>query len=220
MKMKLSTFTTVLLSAAAAALITGCASSGYQKSDQAAANIQKAATQIDALPAQIDKTLAALNGIVDKPQPNLVPQFKTFSSELENLKSQAQDIQDLRRKMGESGQAFLTDWDQQLAQIKNEDIKSRSQSRMDEVKKQLNDVKAHYEEAANAFKPFMSELKDIQKYLSIDLTTAGIDSLKKTVASVNKKAAPLKESIAKVGADFKDLGISLSSNAPAPAPAK
>jgi hypothetical protein len=217
MKLKLTSLTGLVLSAAAAALIAGCASSGYQKSDQTAVNIQKAATQIDALPAQIDKTLAALNDLVGKSQANLVPQFKTFSTELENLRSQALDIESLRKKMGESGKAFLADWDQQLASIKNEDIKSRSQARMDEVKKQLTSVKAHYAEAANAFRPFIGELQDIQKYLSIDLTTGGIDSLQKTVAKVNTDAGPLKEAILKVGADFKALGVSLSSSAPAPA---
>jgi hypothetical protein len=55
------------------------------------------------------------------------------------------------------------------------------------------------------------------------LTTSGVAAIKDTVAKANKDVGPLKASIAKVGEDFKALGVSMSSVAPqqpvAPPPA-
>ena len=49
-----------------------------------------------------------------------------------------------------------------------------------------------------AFKPFMADLQDIKTALGNDLTPAGIDAIKKTVAQANKEAKPLKKSISKL----------------------
>ncbi|MFO1475605.1 MAG: DUF2959 family protein [Verrucomicrobiota bacterium] len=220
MKIKLNSLTGLFLSAAAAVLIAGCASSGYKKGDEVASNIQKAADQINALNPQIDKTMAALNKLTSASQGDLAPLFKDYSKELDKLKSQAQDVVAIRKKMAESGDAFLTAWDAQLAQIKNEDLKSRSEARRNEVKNQLTEIKRSYTEAATQFKAFGDELLDLQKYLSVDLTTGGLASIKNTVDKLNKEAGPLKEAVAKVGAQFQALGVSMASSAPAPAPAK
>jgi hypothetical protein len=126
-----------------------------------------------------------------------------------------------RQSMADKQKEFFAKWDEQLAQIKSEDIKARSESRKDEVNKNLLAIKTSYLEASTAFKPFMANLKDVQKYLSVDLTAGGVAAIKDTVAKVNESAVPLKASIAKVAEDFKALGVSMSSVTPQPAaPAK
>jgi outer membrane murein-binding lipoprotein Lpp len=211
----------LVASLAAAALLAGCASTGYQKGDKTAANIQAAADQIGSLPGLIDKTVASLNDIVQKPAADLRPQYKSFTENLTAVESTAKSVADTRRAMGEKDKEFFAKWDEQLAQIKNEDIKARSQSRKDEVKKNLLAIKRSYTEAEMAFKPFMSDLKDVQKYLSVDLTPGGVASIKDTVGRVTQSAPPLKTCIGKLADDFKTLGVSMSSVTPAaPAPAQ
>jgi acetylglutamate synthase len=194
--------------------ITGCQSSGYDAGNKTAADIQAAADRIAAGPAQIDAVLASLNDMVDKPQADLRPQYQLFADNVAKVEAAAKAIAANRKSMGERQKEFFAKWDEQLAQIKNEDIKARSQSRKDEVNKNLLAIKTSYLEAATAFKPFMANLKDVQKYLSVDLTTGGIAAIKDTVTKVNESAVPLKTSIAKVAEDFKALGVSMSSVAP------
>lgn len=203
-----------LLLAALTAALVGCKSAGYESGNKTAASIQKAADQIGALPGQINTTLASLSDLVEKPQPDLRPQFKQFSSNLSRVESTARDIGNARKAMAERGDAFFAKWDEQLAQIKNEDIKARSQSRKEEVQQKLMAIKGSYAEAETAFKPFIEDLKDTQKYLSTDLTPAGVEAIKDTVAKAKKDAEPLNKSIAKLADDFKALGVSMSSVAP------
>jgi phage-related protein len=204
-----------LLTLVAVTAITGCASAGYQKGSKAGANIQDAANRIAAMPGRIDQTLAALNDLVQNPQPDLRPQFKAFSSQLAEMESDAQDIADARRSMAKSGKEFFAKWDEQLAQIQNEDIKARSQSRKEEVAQKLNAIKLSYSEAAMSFKPFLAGLKDVQKSLSVDLTAGGVAAMKDAAAKATQDAGPLKDSAAKLAAEFKALGLAMSAVTPA-----
>ena len=206
-----------LFTFAAVAVLSGCASSGYEKGSKTGANIQDAANGIAALPGRIDQTLAALNDLVGKPQPDLRPQFKQLSSQLADMTSEAQDIADARRSMAGSGKAFFAKWDEDLALIQNEDIKSRSKGRKEEVAQTFQAIKRSYTEVEMAFTPFMADLKDVQKFLSIDLTAGGVSAIKDTAAKATQKAGPLKDSISKLATDFKSLGLAMSAVTPAPA---
>jgi vacuolar-type H+-ATPase subunit I/STV1 len=207
-----------LVLAAVSAALVGCQSSGYEKGNQAAASIQAAADKMAAAPEQIDKTLTNLNGLVNQPQTDLRPQFKQFSEDLGEIESSAKEVASKRKALASKGKAFLSQWDEQLAQIKSEDIKARSQARKEEVLKQLTAIKTSYAETEIAFKPFLSNLQDIQKYLSVDLTTSGLSAIKGDVAKANASAQPLKASLTKLSEEFRALGVSMtssSSNAPA-----
>src|SRR5262249_51797739 len=127
------------------------------------------------------------------------------------------DIAGVRSKMGANSKEFLAKWDEQLATIQNEDIKARSQSRKEEVAQKLQTVKASYTEAEMAFRPFMNDLRDVEKSLSIDLTVGGIAAIKDPAAKAPKDAGPLKDSISKLASDFKALGVSMSSAGAQPA---
>jgi len=202
---------------AIAALLAGCATSGYESGNKTAKNIQKAADKIGALSTQVDATLAALNDLVAHPQPDLRPQFKTFTAKMKTLDNSAKEITKARMAMGDEGKEFLAKWDAEVAQINNEDIKARSENRKAEVTAKLQAIKRSYAEAEVAFKPFAGDLRDIEKYLSVDLTTGGLAAMKDVVTQASVHATPLKQSLDKLAADFKSLGVAMSAVAPAPA---
>ncbi len=203
---------------AATVLLAGCASHPYDQGNITAADIQSTADRLAALPGQIDKTMASLNDLVQNPQPDLRPQYELFAANLNKTESAAKEIAAARSAMAEKGKKFLATWDEQIAQFQNPDIKARSQARRDEVAQRIQTVKASYASATMAFSPFMADLKDVQKYLSVDLTTAGIAAIKDPVAKANRDAVPLSASLTKLSADFKALGVSMSSVTPQEAP--
>ncbi len=205
----LATCTATLLLAA------GCASSGYDKGNKTAQDIQGTANRIAALPAQIDKTLASLDDLVNKPQADLRPQYKQFNAHLSEVASAAKDIAAARRSMGEKSKEFFAAWDAQLAKINNEDIKARSQARKDEFAQKMEAIKRSYTEAEVAFRPFMGELQDVQKYLSVDLTAGGLAAIKGTVSKAKTDSVPLTTSITQLAEQFKALGLAMSSVTPA-----
>jgi hypothetical protein len=106
----------------------------------------------------------------------------------------------------------------ELAQIKNEDIKNRSAERKQTVQKEFTDIKKSYTEVQMAFEPFMSNLRDIQTALGNDLTMQGIASIKGAAEQADKHGAELNASVDKLAAEFRDLGVAMSTSAPTNAP--
>ena len=166
------------------------------------------------MPGQLDKTLASLNNLVTQPQADLRPQYKDFAANVAAVQSAAKDLAAARSKIAADQTDFFAKWDQQIAQMQNQDIKALSQSRRDEVARNLTTIKTSYAQTDMAFKPFLADLSDVQKYLSVDLTTAGLAAIKGPVAKTGQDAVPLKASLTKLAGDFKTLGASMSSVSP------
>lgn len=215
--MKTSTALQVVSQLALAAALTavvGCASSNYQKGAATGATITDAANKIAAGKVKIDTVLTSLNDLVNTSQGDLVPKYKQFSTAVNDLQSAAQNVKDRVADMRGKGDEYFKAWDEQLAQIKNEDIKSRSAERKQMVMKEFTDIKRSYTEVQMKFQPFMSDIKDIQTAMGNDLTMQGIASIKPVAEKANQGGAELKTAVDKLEGEFRDLGVAMSSSTP------
>lgn len=202
---------------AALVLVSGCVSGNYQKGAATGAELKTSAAKITQGESQIDAVTTSLNALVKNPG-DLAAQFKNFSDAVNRLQSTAKEIDSKVAAMREKGDTYFAMWNQQIAQIQNEDIKNQSAARKAEMQKKFAAIQKSYQEAQNDFKPFMSDLKDIQMALSTDLTPGGVDAIKGTAGKVTKEAAPLKTTLDKLAGQFKDLGVAMSDSMPQPAP--
>jgi chromosome segregation ATPase len=203
--------------AAALTAMVGCATGNYQKGAATGAGLVEAANKIQSGITNIDAVLTSMNNLASSSQGDLEPKYKQFTSDVSDLKASAQNVKDRVAEMRENGSAYFKAWDEQLAQIKNEDIKQQSAARRQAVQKEFTDIKKSYTEVQISFEPFVSNVADIQTALGNDLTTGGVASVKGAMASANKQGAEVKESLNKLAGDFRDLGVAMSSSAPAPA---
>jgi hypothetical protein len=62
----------------------------------------------------------------------------------------------------------------------------------------------------NSFKPFTSDIKDIQTYLGTDLTAGGLNTIKDIVSKTKVDAVPLRDSIKQLQGSFSNLSTALS----------
>ena len=115
--------------------------------------------------------------------------------------------------MKSQGVAYFAKWDQEVATIQNEDIRKRSLTRKNEVAAQFARISQNYDVTQTAFQPFMSDLRDVQKFLGTDLTAGGLAAIKDVSAKANKDAVSLKASLGKLSDEFKALGLSMSPTA-------
>lgn len=202
----------IALTAIVALMAGGCASSGYKKAGRTSTSLQKAAQDIDKSNAQLDVVLAGLSDLVSNPDADIRPQFKKCDSEMSKLESLAKKVSDDAAAMQSQGSAYFQQWDEELAKIQSEDIRSRSAERKSTVAAHFDRVRISYGQAKTAFEPLLSDLKDIRTALATDLTTEGLASVKSVVNKANQDAPPVRESLGKLAADFKELGVSLSAD--------
>ena len=142
--------------------------------------------------------------------------FSPFSDSVSDLQSSAKDVSEKVADMRENGNAYIKAWDEQIAAIKNEEIKKSSADRKVEVQKSFTEIKKSYAEAEMNFKPFMAGLKDIQAALGTDLTSGGVSAIKGVAAKTNKDGDALKTSLDKLAAKFQEMGVAMASSSAAP----
>jgi hypothetical protein len=201
--------------AAVLALMAGCATKGtYQQGTATGAGLMAAADKIDLGSTNVDWTLASLNDLVNNPSGDLVPKFKVFNDSVTKLQSSYQNLQDATMDARQKGNDYMTAWDAQLATIMNPDIKNASQQRKAAVQAELNDTKRSYAQVRVAFDPFMANLKDIQTALGTDLTAGGITAVKSAADQANNNGAKLKDALANLSKEFRDVGIAMGSSLP------
>jgi hypothetical protein len=196
--------------ATAVGLIAGCASDNYKNSASTAASLNQASGMITKANTRIDESLADLNDLVSNPSPDLRKQFDRFNHALDELGVSSKDVASKDGEMKSQGADYFANWDKESAQIQNEDIRNRSETRRSEVSARFNRIGQQYNETEIAFQPFLSDLRDVQKFLSTDLTAGGLAAIKDSAAKATRDAVPLKESLAKLSEEFKSLGLSMS----------
>jgi hypothetical protein len=201
------------------AAVAGCKThSNYETAGATAEGLQASADRIERTKGQLDTVLATLNDLVNSPT-NLPAQYTAFTSAVTDLQASGKNVDARVAEMRAKGMEYFKAWDEQAAQIKNEDIKTRSEARKKEVEDQFTKVKMSYTEARDAYRPLMSDLKDIQTALGTDLTAGGVAAIKGAAQKANQDAIPLKKAGDDLSAHLKDLGAAMSAATPAPAPA-
>ena len=200
----------VIILAAVSGLITACASKNYKRSSHAATTLTTSANMVTRCNILIDQSLGDLTDLVSNPNPDLRGPFHKFSTDVDELRGLADDLAKKATEMRTQGADYFAQWDKDLAQIQNEDIRNRSEARKSEVASRFYTISQHYDEANTTFRPFLSDLRDVHTALSTDLTVGGLGAIKDTATKANQDAIPVKESLAKLSEEFRSLGLSMS----------
>jgi hypothetical protein len=61
-------------------------------------------------------------------------------------------------------------------------------------------------------RPFISDLRDVERLLATGLTPGGITAVEESAAKANEDAVPLGKSLAALAEEFKVMGVALSPN--------
>ena len=196
--------------ASAIGLATGCASTGNDKSASTVKSLAKSSKLIDKGTVLIEQTQARLNDLVSNANPDLRKQFDAFNSSVNDLGVTAREVSSKADEMKAQGAAYFTKWDEETAQMRNEDIRHRSQERKQEVAANFARISQQYDDTKTAFRPFMSDLRDVQNYLKTDLTAGGLAAIKNAAAKSASDAIPLKVSIGDLSNELNSLSLSMS----------
>lgn len=210
----MKTLISILVLSAGIMLVSGCASSGYQKADTTSTSLQEAAEGLENALAPLDNVVATLADLVTHRGRDLTPQFKKFSAAVAKLESRANEASGRTATIQAEGSSYFQKWDEELAKIQNDDIQTRSKDRKDAVAARFERVRASYVQTTADFAAFLSDLKDIRTALATDLTAGGLNSVRSLADKTAERAPTLRRSLMQLSTEVKNLGVSLSSGPP------
>ncbi len=166
-------------------LATLLVSTTQANQEQLARSIKDAHVETTRTDEQLKATLDALNALAKQKTGDLRPAYTTYCSEVAKTDAAAAWTGTRVQWMGSDGRKYFQDWQSTVNSIANASLQKKAQKRLDSVKVSYDKVEASLRLAGEKFKPFLSDLVDIQKALAADVTAGGVKAIKSTVSSAN-----------------------------------
>jgi len=132
---------------------------------------------------QLKATLDALNTLTKQTKGDLRPAYNAFCSEISKTEEAASRTRERIKWMAGDGRQYFQNWQTTVGGIANKSLRTKSQKRFDSVKKRYDKLETLLEQAGDKFRPFLSDLGDIQKALSTDVTADGVKAIRGSVNS-------------------------------------
>jgi hypothetical protein len=194
--MKTKSIITNLLTLASIAVFAGCGTtSGYKQADKTGEGIAQFRAAIVNGKKAIDDTMKSLGQVATSATTNPRKAFERYSKDVANLESAAKDARKCSQDMKDQGKAYFTQWEKQLAEVQNPDIRALAVERKARLQQAFDAIRQYAEPLKAQFDPWLSDLKDLQKYLSNDLTIAGVDAAKPRFAKTQTEGLDVQKSM-------------------------
>lgn len=166
-------------------LATLLTSATQASQEQLAASIRDTHLETTRTSEQLKSTLGALNALTKQTKGDLRPAYSAYRSEVANTESAATWTRTRAQWMASDGRKYFQDWESTVNGIANESLRKKAQKRLAAVRTSYDKVEVSLQQAGDKFKPFLSDLTDIQKALATDVTAGGVKAIKSTVRSAN-----------------------------------
>jgi len=203
----LAIFTTILLSTVS--FLSGCATTGMDRSTKTSNSIREVDSEIRKMIVQIDVTAASLDALVAPGQPDLKKSFDKYSDNLAKLDSEGKKVTKRIEEMKARSNEYFTEWEKEGDTFTNPEIRELSAERRIKLAESYARVPAAGAGIRGTYHAYLTDLKEIQKYLSTDLTPKGIEGIAPVAAKSVQDLDALKASLTPVIAALDDIKAEL-----------
>lgn len=210
--MKTKSIKTLLLTTlAAAALSTGCGTtSGYKQADKTGAGVAEFREEILNGKKAIDATMKSLDQIAASATTDPRKPFEQYAKSVANLESTAAKARKRAEDMQQQGKAYFAQWEKQMAEVQNPEIRNLASQRKAKLQETFDSIKKVAEPLKTQFAPWMSDLKDLEKYLGNDLTIAGVDAAKGLFAKTRTEGVEVQKSMDALVAELNTVSATIT----------
>lgn len=170
------TFFSILL-LGIAAFMGGCATTGMDRSVKTSNSIQEVDIEVRKMIVQIDVTSASLDSIFFAGQSDLKKSFDTYSDNLAKLDREGKRVIKHIEEMKSRSKEYFAEWETQGNNYTNSQIRELSEERRSKLAEIYAQVPAAGAGIEGAYVAYLNDLKEIQMFLSNDLTPKGVEAI-------------------------------------------
>jgi hypothetical protein len=144
---------------------------------------------------QLQQTVHALKDLTTQKKGDLRETYNTFAAEVKNTQAAAAWTAARAQSMESAGKQYFGDWQASLIGVSNNSVRKKGLKRLEETRKDYDKVVESLKEAAQKFKPFLSNLDDVQKAMAQDVTPAGVKSIRGIASDAESNVKKVSRSI-------------------------
>ena len=175
--------------------LASCGTSGVQRTEKTNTTMQVVESDYTQALAQVDVIGAALYDLIKPEQSDMEEAFKKYSDSIDKMKDLEKQLFEHADKMSAQGKDYFAEWQTEGNTYTNPKIQALSEQRRAE----LSVVFAKISEASVGVKAdiqaYMSDIQEIETYLSKDLTFKGIEAITPIAQKAVKDGNSLKYAI-------------------------
>jgi hypothetical protein len=165
----------IFLTAVMSLGLVGCASQ-TELPPQITQNLVELRDQVVQGKAQMQTTCNAARDLTQRPQAQLQPQIDRLVQAIASLDSLATNNRQQFATAEEHAEAYFIHWDKQMKGL-SESLAEKGQERRARSMASFSELKSRTESLKKEFRPFMSSLLEVSKYLQTDTTTEGVKTV-------------------------------------------
>ena len=201
----------IAVTVGAAGLLAGCGSTkGYKGADKTGVSIAEYRDEVLNGKKAIDATMIALDEVAASATTDPRSAFEKYTKQVANLESTAGKIRKRGQDMRTQGEAYFAEWQKELAQVKNPEIQKLASERQAKLKESFDNIRNVAEPLRTQFDPWLSDLKDLQKYLGNDLTISGVDAAKGLFKTTREKGTEVQKSMDTLVAELNTVAATIT----------
>ena len=185
--------------------IPATAADGYKLADKTGASMAEFRDEILNVKKEVDETVAALDKVVATATTDPRKAFESFDKAVPAVDNAAKKAKKRSEDMKAKGQAYFKDWEKELAEVNNPEIRKLAEERKVKLQAAFDSIKTFMEPARDQFTTWLANLKDLQTYLRNDLTIAGIDTAKEQIAKAKANGQAVQQTLDKVIAELNTI---------------
>ena len=138
--------------------------------------------------AQLQKTVAIYNSIIEMTAKDLKDAYKDLNKEVTECEKKVADGRPKVDEMNTTAESYFAAWKDRAAAIANPDLRKRSEGRLADSQERFSRIAAAGRATRQSFDTLMADVKDQSTYLGLDLNASAIESLKPEAAKFSARA--------------------------------
>ncbi|WP_243373315.1 hypothetical protein [Geotalea sp. SG265] len=179
-----------------ATYLGGCATMEMGKGEAAKTTTKAQAVESDLKQtlAQVDATQASLDNLIKPGQADVKSKLDTYSADVKKMDKMAKELEKDQAKLQEQQRDYIAEWEKKESTYTDQKVREASSERRAALNNAYNEVPKANRQFQDALNSYLSQIKQIQSQVSLDLSTKGIEAITPAAQKALSEGAKLKES--------------------------
>ncbi len=155
--------------------LTGCATTGMDRATKTTNSMQTVEGDYRQASAQIDATSASLEDLIKPDQTDMKKAYDAYAENAVKMEKSGKQLEMHSEKMRARGNEYFAEWESSYT---NPEIRELSERRRIEMREVFAKIPEASIGVKGALKSYLTDIREIQMYLSNDLSPQGIEAIK------------------------------------------
>jgi len=185
----------ISLTIAAGSSLTGCATTGAERATKATNTMQTVESDYRQVSMQVDATNASLQELINLNQIDMKKALDNYNTNVTRMQKLGKRLDKNTADMNAQGQNYFSEWEKQGNSYTNPQIRQLSEERRLQLRSVFSEIPEASIGVKGSLHSYIADISEIQRYLSTDLTSKGVEAITPVAQKAEQDGENLKTSV-------------------------